>query len=313
MAIYKPNQLDFSSKKVKMIIYGVPSIGKTTLALSAPKPLLIDLDRGISRVEARYRQDTLIANTFDELMSDLKGSDLSNYETLVVDTGGGLLEQLKPYVMKKDAKNATRSGDLALAGWGAIAREFKEFGEFANQLGKHIIYVFHASEDKDGDITKYRLSADGSTKTKIWEGIDLGGFLEMSGKDRTINFSANDRSFAKGNHEINGSYKVPTLKDGVDNTFLTDLINTYLTKLNETTAVLSAETESYNRAMQFKLVIDGANNEVAVNNAYSGLKSLNHALTSKVELWNELNNKASELGLEFDKATDTFIKENLAQ
>ena len=34
-----------------MIIAGVPEIGKTTLALSAPKPLLIDLDRRLAELK----------------------------------------------------------------------------------------------------------------------------------------------------------------------------------------------------------------------------------------------------------------------
>ena len=48
-------------------------IGKTTLALSALRshPLL-DIDDGVSRVEARYRTDTLVANNYEELLKDLK-------------------------------------------------------------------------------------------------------------------------------------------------------------------------------------------------------------------------------------------------
>lgn len=48
--IVKPEEMDFSGRKIAMIVAGVPGIGKTTLALSAPKPLLIDLDDGVSRV-----------------------------------------------------------------------------------------------------------------------------------------------------------------------------------------------------------------------------------------------------------------------
>lgn len=44
--IKKPTELNFTGKRLCMIIADVPEIGKTTLALSAPKPLLIDLDRG---------------------------------------------------------------------------------------------------------------------------------------------------------------------------------------------------------------------------------------------------------------------------
>lgn len=310
MAIYTASQLDFSNKKLSIIVYGVPSIGKTTLGLSAPKPLLVDLDKGISRVEPAYRKDTLIAGSFDELKDDLSKSDLSKYESIVVDTGGALLDLLKPYVIKQDSKNATKGGSLSLAGYGAIGREFKDFADFVKGLGKHIIYIFHASEDRDGDEVKYRLSAEGSTKTKIWESIDLGGFMEISGKDRTINFSANSRSFAKGNHEVNGSYKVPVLSNDSPNTFLSDLIKMYIEKLNDSTKKLNAEKTAYERAMAYKDVIASCETIGDVNDCYDGLKKVKHALTSKKELWTMLTDKAHGLGMAFDKVADKFILEN---
>jgi len=304
MAIYKANELDFTNKKISVLIYGVPSIGKTTLALSAPRPLLIDLDKGIARVEAPYRKDTLIADTFEEMKNDLETSDLSNYDSIIIDTAGALLELEKSYVMKKEQKNATKTGSLTLAGYGAIAKEFKDFTEFVKGLGKHIIYIFHADEQHDGDETKYRLSAEGSTKTKIWESIDLGGFMEITGKERNINFSANSRSFAKGNHEINGSYKIPVLKEGTPNTFLTDLITAYLKALNETTNVLNAEQKKYDTAMQFATVIE---NSTDANVTFEELKKLDHALTSKRELFELLNAKAKTLGTTFSMKAKEFI------
>ena len=75
--ITKPCEMKFDDKKLSVIIAGVPGIGKTTLALSSPKPLLIDLDKGVSRVEARYRTDTVVVNSYEELMKDLKEGNLS--------------------------------------------------------------------------------------------------------------------------------------------------------------------------------------------------------------------------------------------
>lgn len=310
MAIVKAQNLDFSNKKVSILIYGVPSIGKTTLGLSAPKPLLLDLDKGISRVEAQYRTDTAVVKTFEELKQDLSSTDLSNYESIIIDTGGNLLELLKPYVIRMDSKNAQKSGNLSLSGYGAIAREFKEFDEYLRSLNKHRVYIFHAVEDRDGDLVTYRLSAEGSTRTRIWESIDLGGFMEVIGKERTINFSANMRSFAKGNHEINGTYKVPILKDNSPNTFLTDLINSYLEKLNATTQKLNEEKEVYKRAMAFKDVINTVTNAESANTTFEAFKKVKFALTAKRELWAHFVEKAKELGLVFNRETDAFELEN---
>ena len=35
---------------VKMMIYGQAGMGKSTLALSSPKPLLVDFDNGVKRI-----------------------------------------------------------------------------------------------------------------------------------------------------------------------------------------------------------------------------------------------------------------------
>lgn len=111
--IVKPSEMKFEGKKLFIIVAGVPGIGKTTLALSAPKPLLIDLDKGVDRVETRYRTDTDVVSSYEELRSDLEKADLSPYETIVIDTGGKLLEMLKPVVIARDQKNAQTNGELS--------------------------------------------------------------------------------------------------------------------------------------------------------------------------------------------------------
>ena len=47
--IKKASEIINTDKKIRLLIAGYPGIGKTTLALSAPKPLLIDVDRGTDR------------------------------------------------------------------------------------------------------------------------------------------------------------------------------------------------------------------------------------------------------------------------
>lgn len=52
--IRNPNDIQEGAKKIRMLIAGYPGIGKSTLALSAPNPLHIDVDFGIDRIEPRY-------------------------------------------------------------------------------------------------------------------------------------------------------------------------------------------------------------------------------------------------------------------
>ena len=56
--IKKPNELAVKPTW-SALIYGQPGMGKTTLALSAPLPLLLDFDGGVHRVNAAHRVDTV--------------------------------------------------------------------------------------------------------------------------------------------------------------------------------------------------------------------------------------------------------------
>lgn len=302
--IKKPNELDFSNKKIVMIISGVAGIGKTTLALSSPKPLLIDLDKGVSRVETRFRTDTDVVDTFDELVEDLRTSDLSSYETIVIDTGGKLLELMKPYVISQDAKNGKRDGNLSLQGYGAVKREFANFIKFIRSLNKHLIIVFHATEVQlADDVTGLRIRIEGSSRDDVWDDVDIGGFVEMRGNKRTIGFSNCDRYYAKGTHGIHGVYDIPVLDNNSKNTFISDLFAKLISDLNAETNELAKYQEVINALTP---AINDIKSVDECNAVFQELANTQHYLTSKKELWFKLVEKAKGLGIIYDKETNTF-------
>lgn len=302
--IQKVNELNFESKKIAMIIAGVPGIGKTTLALSSPKPLLVDLDDGLDRVEASFRKDRIVCKDYDELMSDLN-TDLSDYETIVIDTGGKLLNFLKPVVIKQDAKNGQRNGELSLKGYGAVKKLFSNFVNFVKGKNKNLIMIFHASEvNLSNDVVGLRIRIEGSSKDEVWDDMDLGGFVEMIGNERHISFSNNDRFYAKGTHGITGSWKIPTLKVGSENNFITNLFAAYNNNLKQ-------ETDQYNaylKVMEYKSTIDQLSTLESVKNAFKHIQEIEHILSSKTELWFALTEKAKSLGFKYDKTTNNFIE-----
>lgn len=108
MAIKKAAELDFSSKKFMVILSGQPGLGKTTLALSAPKPFLFDTDNGIARVKAAHRQDviTSVTASYEELLSDMDTPEYKDAQTVVIDTGGTLVQLMKDWAKKSDPKAA---------------------------------------------------------------------------------------------------------------------------------------------------------------------------------------------------------------
>lgn len=290
--LVKPENMSFKDKKICMIIAGVAGIGKTTLALSSPSPLLIDLDKGIDRVETLYRTDALEVKDYYELIDDLSKNDLSPYKTIVIDTGGKLLEMLKPVVINENAQNGKRNGDLSLQGYGAVKKKFREFIDFIKKLDKHLILIFHATEvNLTDDIVGLRIRMEGSSKDEIWDNVDLGGFIEMRGKNRTIGFSNCERYYAKGTHGISGVYEIPTLNKLSDkNDFITQLFNSYLNQLEKEQIELKKYKELMNK---YTPLIEHINSKESYDNVINLLKSEKEfPLTSKDEIWARLKEKA---------------------
>jgi hypothetical protein len=164
MAILQPAAIAAKPKKLSMLIAGYPGIGKSTLAMSAPKPLHIDTDLGIDRIPAQYRKPFIQPQSYDELRADLVPENLADFETLVFDTGGQLFKLISRYAVKKDSKLGQRDGSLSLKGYGFVGREFENLVNYARyELQKHVVFVFHAKEDKDGDNTRLRILIEGQT------------------------------------------------------------------------------------------------------------------------------------------------------
>jgi predicted ATPase len=59
---------------VKMMIYGQAGMGKSTLALSAPKPLLLDFDGGVKRINLNHTKDvdTVQVEKWSDILADFE-------------------------------------------------------------------------------------------------------------------------------------------------------------------------------------------------------------------------------------------------
>ena len=308
--IKKANTVPTEDKKIRILIAGYPGIGKSTLALSAPKPLHIDIDHGIDRIEPRYRADYIQPKTYDEVLEDLVPENLTDYDTLVFDTGGKLISLMSLWAIKKDPKYGQRDGSLSLKGYGFVGKEFTRLMDYCfYTLHKHIVMVFHAIEDKDGDQTKLRIKVEGQTKNNVWETQDLGGFVEMIGNDRTIGFSNCEKYFAKGTRGVSGVMRIPALGPTTPNDFLTKLFEQYNAKSAEEMAIQNEQKEIYDKAMEAvnSLVFTITDAESA-NAAVPLFKGIKHALTSERESALVWNAKIKELGLFFDKVLKQYTE-----
>lgn len=320
--IVKPESMTFADKKIRMLIAGFPGIGKTTLALSAPKPLYIDVDLSAERINREVLNMAVGVTQprdYEELRRDLGigandmemqavKASLKDFETIVIDTGGKLLTIMGQYGKQIEPKYGQRDGSLSLKGYGWLGKEFQRFLEHCIYvLDKHIVIIFHTVEEKDGDDTKLRIKAEGSTRNNVWEVMDLGGFMEMRGKSRTIGFDNCERYFAKGTRSIHGVMAIPELSPGVKNDFLTRLFEQYNAVSAEEMKQAAEERAKYDAAMaKAREIISGLTDADSVNAASADFKAIEHALTSKRESGNMWNAKTAELGLIYDKVLGKY-------
>lgn len=310
MAIVRPESMDFSKQTFSAIIYGSPGMGKTTLAISSPKPVLIDFDNGVSRVAASHRVPTIVCSTYEEVLADIDSPEMNEFDTIVIDTGGSFVTYLKDWAVrtKKDAK--TQKGTVnTLKVFGYVKSEFAAFTEkITKVLKKNVIYVFHSEEKSNNDVVTQRLMCEGAARNTVWNGCDFGGYLQMINNERKLCFTPTDEYFAKGTHGIVGNWSIPTLDTKTPNDFMTRLFDQARRSIIEEAAANSKQRAQYEETMgDVRAIVDGVTDQDTANQALDLISNLEHALTSRKEAGALLNAKAKELGLKYDAKAKAYV------
>ena len=296
--IKKKNEIELP-KTIVGCITGVCGIGKTTLALSAPKPLLLDTDNGIHRVQSEYRSDVVQVKSYQDIL-DVLEEDLSDYETIVIDTLGELVNFMLKYFADKDKSLITRGGTYNIKIWGFIKQEFQNLKLKLQLLNKHLIFVSHVKEDKDGENKVYRMDVAGSTSETVTKILDFLGFCEVLGKTRSISFTPSARFYAKNSIELNDYLEIPQLKTGDKNDFLTkEVIEPTIAKRKQESEALKINEE---KLQQGRYLIEQATEPNAVLTAF---KEMDLSIYNKKVLFNELSEKFS--GYKFDSKKGEFV------
>lgn len=303
--IRKSTELNIPTN-VKMMIYGQAGMGKSTVALSAPKPLLLDFDNGVKRMNMAHLEniDTVQVTSWNDVQLVLQ-EDLSVYQTIVVDTIGKMMDFIITY------KCGTRQPSIR--DWGGINADFSWMTRTLSSLKKHIIFVAHRDTRKEGDDTVFIPALREKSYNSIVTELDLLGYLEMKSERgvqrRTITFDPTSRNDGKNTCNLPSVMEVPTILDKNGNpTTKNDFISTriiapYLTMLQSK----KAEQEAYNKVLsditgRLELVADAA----SANDFIAHIDDFNHVGSSKMKASMMLAAKAKELGLIFNKETKTY-------
>lgn len=214
----KPSELEFVTT-IKMLIYGQPGTGKSSMALSAPNPVMFDFDGGIQRVNVAFQCPTLQVKKWEDAISaieELKSGE-DDCKTIIIDTAGKMLDFMSDYIMRNDSKMKMRDGSLSLKGYGARKVMFQNFLREVSMMGKHIVFVAHEREDKDGDTRIVRPEIGGSSAGDLMKELDLVGYVQVIGQDRTVYWTPQEKFYAKNSCNLPAWQKIPVIVDDKGN------------------------------------------------------------------------------------------------
>lgn len=307
MSIVKPSNMNFEKDNIIMIISGLPGVGKTTLAFSAPKTVLIDVDNGVKRVRADHRGDAIFVKTYEELLSDIKSKEFAEYETAVIDTTGAFIELLKDWAMRNNPSACKKGGGISIQGYGIVKSEFLRF---SNELKKthNVIYLFHTTKDKDKDGNPvYDLMCEGAARETVWQPADLGAYFQIIGNKRYLCFSPTQEYSAKSSYGIKGMIEIPELKDGEPNVFLTQLFERVKENIQAESEAFKPKKEAYDKVMnEGKELIEKVKVASDIQATLDEINKMEHSLTSEKELKALLKNKMAELNIVWNAESKAY-------
>lgn len=308
--IKKSNEIAIQ-RNVKMMVYGQAGMGKTTLALSAPNPLLLDFDNGVKRVNNAHLGDNVgivqISN-WQEVVTLLttEAAELAPFGTIVVDTIGKMMDFIIAY---RCGGRSPRVQD-----WGTINNDFKWFVGALSNLGKHIIFVAHRDTRKEGDDTVFVPALREKSYNSIVTELDLLGYLEMKNENgiqkRSITFDPTSRNDGKNTCQLPGVMFIQNILDqNGQPTGANDFIEKQIiAKYQSMIAVKEKAAQDYQKALEeIKEAVEQITDAQGANHFIAHIKDYANLGNSIIIFARDLfSKKAKALQLKYNKETKLY-------
>lgn len=181
-------------RAVIVTVCGDSGMGKTTLAATFPKPIVIRAEDGLQAIPADKRPDAFpLIHKEEDLWQQLAAlvTEQHGYQTVIIDSVTALERLFTNHVIESDPKKP-RSINQALGGYGAglaaVAalhqRVRKACGILNERKGMHVVFVAHADTETielpDQDAyTRYNLRLGKKSVAPYVDDSDVVGFLKL--------------------------------------------------------------------------------------------------------------------------------------
>lgn len=306
--IKRPSELEVK-QTLTALIYGQPGAGKSTLACSAPNPVMLDFDGGATRINGAHQVPTVQVRKWEDVGGAIEEIKAANeFKTIIIDTVGKMMMFLEEYIKRTNAKMRNYDGSLTLKGYGLRKQMFLNFIKETSVMGMNIIFVGHEIEQKRGDDTIIRPEIGGSSTNDLMKELDLVGYVETIGQSRTISFDPCDKYYAKNTCNMAGIIKLPVLtdKDGNavgENKFLCQVIEAYKARQQHNIELTSKYEQLCQLIRENAAEVSDAD---SANDYIDWVKSLEHLMNSKAVALTCLQSRVKELGLTYNKKESRY-------
>lgn len=279
-------------------IYSQPGLGKTSLAFTASRPLLLDFDKGAHR--AVDRKDTVQVSDWRDV-ANIGAADVAGYDTIIIDTVGKALDTLAQDIIRSNSR-LSHGGALSQQGWGQLGVRFSAFLKLLRSFGKDVVLIAHMDEQKDGESIKERLKISGGSKDLVLTDSDVIARISIISKQRYLIFSPTETAFGKDPAEL-GEVAIPSSAAPEYAGCLATIITQIKDGLN---ALSEAQIAHKQEVDWFSEHLPKINDADVLNEVLDRARQAGRDIAAMV------HERSKALGLTFDKASGQYTQQKEA-
>lgn len=235
-------------------------------------------------------------------VSGMSESDLTGYDTIIVDTVGRQLDSITAYLAANDPKMVRRTGELTLQGYGALKGVFNSWLRRTMQIGKDIVLIAHAKEEKAaGDETNQRPDIQGGSYAEILKATDMLGYMARGRSGAVLDFSPTERHVGK-NAPGFAPFEVPDLHAEPD--WFATVLQSAKDTINDRN---SASKDVAAAVSEVRDMVEAAQSADEINDLVASHITDAENKAAATQIGKLVKSQAKSLGLSYDKKAKAFV------